>query len=60
MKEKFNFKSEEFNFSNPAEARLFFLLRLLIKKNLLQKKIGQKFIQIKLNLKKIKITTINL
>ena len=60
MKEKFNFKSEEINFSNPSEARLFFLLRLLIKKNLLQKKIGQKFIQIKLNLKKIKITTINL
>ena len=60
MEEKFNFKSEEINFSNPSEARLFFLLRLLIKKKLLQKKIGQKFIQIKLNLKKIKITTINL
>ena len=38
MKEKFNFKSEEFNFSNPAEARLFFLLRLLIKKKIITEK----------------------
>ena len=38
MKEKFNFKSEEINFSNPSEARLFFLLRLLIKKKFIKEK----------------------